>query len=48
MAAWNRTDQRRVVLILDTWNPDLTEPERIALRELVERIGDFNTGAGIR
>ena len=46
--AWNRTDQRRVVLILDTWNPDLTEPEQIALRELVEKIGDFNTGAGIR
>lgn len=45
--AWNRTDQQRVVLILDTWNPDLTEPEKIALRELVEKIGDFNTGAGV-
>lgn len=45
--AWNRTDQLRVVLILDTWNPDLTEPERIALRDLVEKIGEFNTGAGI-
>ena len=29
--AWNRTDQRRVVLILDTWNPWSCEP-RNALR----------------
>jgi aspartate beta-hydroxylase len=45
--AWNRTDQQRVVLIMDTWNPDLTEPERIALRDLVEGIGAFNTAAGV-
>jgi len=45
--AWNRTPQRRVVLILDTWNPDLTEPERAALRDVVEKIGEFNAGAGI-
>jgi uncharacterized protein (TIGR02996 family) len=45
--AWNRTGQQRVVLILDTWNPYLTEPERVALRDLVEKIGEFNTGAGI-
>lgn len=45
--AWNRTEQRRVVLILDTWNPDLTEPERIALRDVVEKIGEFNAGAGV-
>lgn len=45
--AWNRTDQSRIVLILDTWHPDLTEPERIALRDLVEGIGTFNTAAGV-
>jgi aspartate beta-hydroxylase len=45
--AWNRTDRQRVVLILDTWNPYLTEPECIALRDLVEKIGEFNMGAGI-
>ena len=45
--AWNRTDQRRVVLILDTWHPDLTEPERIALSDLIVGIGSFNTEAGI-
>lgn len=40
--AWNRTEQRRVVMILDTWNPFLTEPECIALKDLIEQIGDFN------
>ncbi len=45
--AWNRTDQRRVVLILDTWNPFLTPEECVALKDLVERIGDFNVRAGI-
>jgi aspartate beta-hydroxylase len=45
--AWNRTAQQRVVLVLDTWNPDTTEPERVALRDLVQKIGEFNMGAGI-
>ncbi|WP_159015504.1 aspartyl/asparaginyl beta-hydroxylase domain-containing protein [Cognatiluteimonas profundi] len=45
--AWNRSSQQRVVLVVDTWNPDTTEPERIALRDLVEKIGEFNLGAGI-
>ena len=40
--AWNRSDQTRVVLILDSWNPDLTEVERLAVTALVEAIGDFN------
>lgn len=40
--AWNRSDQSRVVLILDTWNPDLAEAERAAVTDLVEAIGDFN------
>ena len=43
--AWNRTGETRVVMILDTWNPYLEEPERVALRDLVERIGDFNAAA---
>ena len=45
--AWNRTDQRRVVLILDTWNPYLMPEECIALKDLIERIGDFNVRAGV-
>ncbi len=29
--AWNRSDQRRAVLILDTWNPHLSEREQQAV-----------------
>jgi aspartate beta-hydroxylase len=40
--AWNRSSETRVVLILDSWNPDLSEAERLAVTDLVEAIGDFN------
>jgi aspartate beta-hydroxylase len=40
--AWNRSAKTRVVLILDSWNPDLTEAEREAVTELIEAIGDFS------
>lgn len=40
--AWNRSDQTRAVLILDCWNPDLTEAECAAVTELIEAIGNFN------
>lgn len=40
--AWNRSERTRVVLIVDSWNPDLTETERLALTDLVATIGDFN------
>lgn len=46
-AAWNRSDRLRVVMILDTWHPRLREVEVLALRQLVETIGDFNTRAGV-
>jgi aspartate beta-hydroxylase len=46
--AWNRTDHTRVVLILDTWNPYLSAVECVVLKDLIERIGDFNVRAGIR
>jgi aspartyl/asparaginyl beta-hydroxylase (cupin superfamily) len=45
--AWNRTDQTRVVLIMDTWNPHLGAEECVVLKDLIERIGDFNARAGI-
>lgn len=45
--AWNRTGETRVVMILDTWNPHLDEAERVALKDLVEAIGDFNLAAGV-
>jgi aspartate beta-hydroxylase len=40
--AWNRGPTRRVILLMDTWNPYLTEVEREALAALVGAIGDFN------
>lgn len=40
--AWNHSGETRVVLIIDTWNPDLSEAERAAVADLVAAIGDFN------
>ncbi|MET4568926.1 aspartate beta-hydroxylase [Rhodanobacter soli] len=40
--AWNNSGETRVVLILDSWNPDLSEAERAAVNDLVGAIGDFN------
>ena len=39
--AWNRSDQVRVVLIFDTWNPHLTPVEREAVALLIGAMGDF-------
>lgn len=44
--AWNRSDQTRVVPILDSWNPDLGEAEQAAVTDLVAAIGDFNQPGG--
>jgi aspartate beta-hydroxylase len=30
--AWNRSDQLRVILIFDVWNPHITQSEREVLR----------------
>lgn len=38
--AWNRSDQQRVILLMDCWNPHLTAAERIATRHVVELISD--------
>jgi len=43
--AWNRSAQTRVVMIFDVWHPDLTEPERTAITELIVAIGDFRKAA---
>lgn len=40
--AWNRSEHDRVVLIADSWNPDLSEAECAAVADLVAAIGDFN------
>jgi aspartate beta-hydroxylase len=39
--AWNRSQETRVVLILDLWNPYLTAAEQAAVADLVQAIGDF-------
>ena len=39
--AWNRSKETRVVMIFDTWHPDLTEVERSAVTALVGYLGDF-------
>jgi aspartate beta-hydroxylase len=39
--AWNRSSSIRVVLILDVWNPHMSEAERLATAELVAAMGDF-------
>lgn len=44
--AWNRSNQTRVVLIFDIWNPYLTETEKQAMRMVVEEIGHFNQQHG--
>ncbi|HEV7123389.1 MAG TPA: aspartyl/asparaginyl beta-hydroxylase domain-containing protein [Rhodanobacter sp.] len=40
--AWNHSGDTRVVLIVDSWNPDLSEAERAAVADLVGAIGDFS------
>jgi aspartyl/asparaginyl beta-hydroxylase (cupin superfamily) len=39
--AWNRSQQVRVVLIADVWNPYLTEVERAAISDVIAAIGDM-------
>ncbi len=45
--AWNRSGETRVVLILDSWNPDLSDVEQAAVADLVAAIGDFNRVGGV-
>ena len=45
--AWNRGTSDRVVMLMDCWNPHLTEVERDAAALLVGAIGDFNRVAGV-
>jgi len=36
--AWNRSDQPRLILLMDCWNPHLTEGEKEAVRHVIEAI----------
>ncbi len=40
--AWNRGTGTRVILLMDTWNPYLSEVEKLALAEVVVQTGTFN------
>ena len=39
--AWNDSDEPRAVLILDTWHPQVTPPERALISALTAAVGDF-------
>jgi aspartate beta-hydroxylase len=41
--AWNRSTAPRVILLMDTWNPHLTEIEKLAMAEVVAKTGHLNT-----
>jgi aspartate beta-hydroxylase len=44
--AWNKSNETRVVMILDIWNPALTLPEREGMRVVIEELGRFNRSHG--
>ncbi len=39
--AWNDSDQQRVVLIFDVWNPHLSETERELICEMQKGLGEY-------
>ncbi len=44
--AWNRSEHNRVIVLMDAWNPHLTEAECLAISDLVIAIGEFGKAAG--
>lgn len=40
--AWNRGSGSRTILLMDTWNPYLTEVERLCLADIIRAIGHYN------
>ena len=40
--AWNRSQQQRIVLLADIWNPYLEMEEQVAITQLIENIGIVN------
>ena len=39
--AWNNSDELRVVLLFDVWNPQLTQQDREIVNSLVSTEADF-------
>ena len=46
--AWNRSDENRLILLMDCWNPHLTAAERLALTELVQTISGLSAADDAR
>jgi aspartate beta-hydroxylase len=46
--AWNRSEETRIVLLMDCWNPHLTEAEKIAVKELIETISGLHESSWTR
>lgn len=44
--AWNQSEQTRVVLIFDIWNPYLSEAERLGLGTAIAALGEFHRRYG--
>jgi aspartate beta-hydroxylase len=42
--AWNESDEPRAILLIDTWNPYLTEAERAWVRAATAAVGDYRAG----
>lgn len=42
--AWNHSDQDRVILLMDCWNPHLTHVERMAVTEIITLIARWHVG----
>jgi aspartate beta-hydroxylase len=40
--AWNRSDETRIVLLMDCWNPHLTQVEKSAVKQLIETISGLH------
>jgi len=40
--AWNRSDQIRAVLLMDAWNPHLTEDEKRALPRVIQAMNEIS------
>ena len=42
--AWNRSQSPRTILLMDCWNPHLTDVERLAMKHLFETIAGIRRG----
>ena len=43
--AWNDSDERRVILLCDVWNPRIPEEERAAISQVMATMDAFNGAA---